>query len=255
MVESIRQVQTSDPYERFDEAINDPRLYPAYRDERPESTQLEPLPHDRVPLFLSDYDQQYEEEQYDDPPQYTFGSRQPKSYTGRIVSGVIAASAAAAIVGLFTMDATRSALVDAKASLASVAPVSLGGTPAEPAAQPAVQPPAPPQRVAQPAAPEPRIAAPDAQAVYRSRPPSEQLPANVADAQASIRKPTELAYAAGTPSREDIAAAYQSAVKSRVVASTEPAAAVAPAAPSSARRMDADELAALLKRAKGMLAV
>src|SRR5204863_5734147 len=56
-------------------------------------------------------------------------------------------------------------------------------------------------------------------------------------------------------SREDIAAAYQSAVKSRVVASTEPAAAVAPAAPSSARRMDADELAALLKRAKGMLAV
>ena len=100
MVESHRQVQISDPFERFDEAINDPRLYPAQQYERPESRQLEPLPHDRVPLFLSDHDQQYEEE-YDDPPQYTFGSKQPKSYTGRIVSGVVAASAAAAIAGLF----------------------------------------------------------------------------------------------------------------------------------------------------------
>jgi TPR repeat protein len=123
-----------------------------------------------------------------------------------------------------------------------------------------VQPPAPPpQRVAQPVAPEPRIAAPDVQAVYRSR-PSEQLPANVADAQASMRKPAdkpiELAYAAGTPSREDIAAALQAAAKSRVLASAEPTAPVAatPAA-SNARRMDADELAALLKRAKGMLAI
>jgi len=260
MVESNRQVQVSDPFERFDEAINDPRLYRTYQDERPESRQLEPLPHDRVPLFLSDYDQPYEEEQYDDPPQYTFGSKQPKSYTGRIVSGLLAVSAAAAIVGLFTMDATRSVLVDAKASLASLAPSSFGGTPAEPAAQPAVQSSAPqPQRVAQPAAPEPRVAAPDVQAVYRSR-PSEQLPANVADAQASMRKqagkPTDLAYAAGTPSREDIAAALQSAAKSRVVASADPVAPVAPApAAPSARRMDADELAALLKRAKGMLAV
>src|SRR3954447_6982914 len=151
MVESNKQVQLSDPYERFDEAINDPRLYQTYRDERPEARQLEPLPHDRVPLFLSDYDPQYEEEQYDDPPQYTFGSKQPKSYTGRIVSGLIAASAAAAIVGLFTMDATRSVLVDAKASLASLAPSSFGGTPAEAAAQPAVQSSAP-QRVTQPAA-------------------------------------------------------------------------------------------------------
>src|SRR6187399_1473759 len=177
MVESSRQVQFSDPYERFDEAISDPRLYPAQPYQRPESTQLEPLPHDRVPLFLSDYDQQYEEEQYDDQPHYTFGSKQPKSYTGRIVSGVVAASAAAAIVGLFAMDSTRSVLVEAKASLASMAPASVSGTPAEPAAQPAVQP-QPPQRLAQPAATEPRIAAPDAQTVYRSSRPSEQLPAN-----------------------------------------------------------------------------
>ena len=192
-----------------------------------------------MPLFLSDYDQQYEEEPYDDPPQYTFGSKQPKSYTGRIVSGVLAASAAAAIAGLFMMDATRSVLVDAKASLASVAPFSFSGTPAETAAQPAVQPPAPPpQRVAQPAAAEPRIAAPDAQAVYRSSRPSEQLPANVADAQASMqprcasrltsRRSSPMPPA--QPSREEIAAALQSAAKSRVVASADPTAPVAPAA-------------------------
>jgi hypothetical protein len=265
MVESHRQVQIGDPYERFDEAINDPRLYPAQPYQRPESTQLEPLPSDRVPLFLSDYDQQYEEEPYDDAPQYTFGSKQPKSYTGRIVSGGLAACAAAAIAGLFMMDATRSVLVDAKTSLASVAPFSLSAAPAETAAQPAEQPPAPPppQRVVQQAAPEPRIAAPDVQAAYRGR-PSEQLPTNVADAQASMQaamrkpadKPTELAYATGTPTREEIAAALQSAAKSRVVASADPTAPVAPAPASpNARRMEADELAALLKRAKGLLAV
>ncbi|RDJ93062.1 hypothetical protein B4Q13_24530, partial [Lacticaseibacillus rhamnosus] len=105
--------------QRIDEAVNDPRSYPE-KDERPESRQLEPLPQDRVPLFLSDYDQQYEEE-YNDQPQYTFGSKLPKSYTVRILSGALAVSAAAAIVGLFMMEGTRSVLVDAKASLASVA--------------------------------------------------------------------------------------------------------------------------------------
>ena len=83
MAESNRQVRTSDPFDRFDEAINDPGLYPAYQYERSESRQLEPLPQDRVPLFLSDYDQQYDDERYDDDaPEYTFGSkrrcRQPR---------------------------------------------------------------------------------------------------------------------------------------------------------------------------------
>ena len=37
MVESTRQVQTRDPFDRFDEAINDPRLYETY-----ERTELAP---------------------------------------------------------------------------------------------------------------------------------------------------------------------------------------------------------------------
>jgi hypothetical protein len=257
MAESTRPVRTSDPFDRFDEAINDPGLYPTYQYERPESRQLEPLPQDRVPLFLSD-DQQYDQQGFDDEgPEYTFGSKRDKPRTARVVTGVIAATAVAATVGFFAMDATRSVLVDAKASLASLAPTSLGG---------GAPPEAAPPRIAQTAAPEPRIAAPEAQAVYRSRPaeatvapaaaapaaPAAVAPAAPAAAAAVVARPAD-AYAM-VPSRQDISSAYQSAIKNQV-------AAVAPAAPLPAapapqvRRIDPDELAGLLTRAKSLLAV
>jgi hypothetical protein len=245
MVESTRQVRTGDPFNRFDEAIKDPRLYPTYQYERPESRQLEPLPQDRVPLFLSDYDQQYEEERYDDAPEYTFGSRQEKSRTSRIVTGVAVATAAAAIVGLFSMDATRSVIVNAKASLASVAPASLGGP--QPEAAP------PPQRVASVAAPEPRLAAPEAQAVYRARPAETPAVTTPAPQAAANGKPTDMANA--SPSREEISAAYQSALKGPPATAAPAAAAPPPPAAPAARRLDPDELATLLKRAKSMLAI
>lgn len=54
---------------------------------------------------------------------------------------------------------------------------------------------------------------------------------------------------ADAPSRAQIAAAYQDAIKSQVVAQALP-----PAAPP-ARRLDPDELGALMKRANGLLAV
>jgi len=60
--------------------------------------------------------------------------------------------------------------------------------------------------------------------------------------------------AAASPTREQIAAAYQSALKSGVVAVEPAVSEPAPARPP-ARRIDPDELAALLKRAKGLLAV
>ncbi len=235
MVESSRQVRTSDPFDRFDEAISDPGLYPTYQYERPESRQLEPLPQDRVPLFLSDYDQPYDQERFEEEaPEYTFGSKRQKPRTSRIVTGVFAATAVAAAVGYFAFESSRSVLVDAKASLASVAPVSLVSTPSDAA---------PPPRVAQTAAPEPRIAAPEAQAVYRGKPAEP--------AAASGRAET----VGSAPSRDEISAAYQSAMKGQVAA----VAPVLPAAPQpavpSTRRMDADEVAGLLKRAKGLLAV
>jgi TPR repeat protein len=250
MAESTRQVRTSDPFDRFDEAINDPGLYPTYQYERPESRQLEPLPQDRVPLFLSDYDQQYEQPRYEDEAtEYTFGSKRDKPRTSRVVTGAIAATAVAATVGFFAMDATRSVFVNAKASLAGLAPASLGG---------GAPPEAAPPRIAQTAAPEPRIAAPEAQAVYRGRPAEATVaPAALAPAAppaaATAARPADQAYAM-VPSRQDISAAYQSAIKGQV-------AALAPAAPPptapapQVRRIDPDELAGLLTRAKGLLAV
>jgi hypothetical protein len=249
MAESSRQVQTSNPFDRFDEAINDPGLYPTYQYERPESRQLEPLPQDRVPLFLSDYDQQYQDDRFEDEArEYTFGSKQRRSHTSRIVTGVVAATAVAAIVGLFSIDATRSVFVNAKASLASLAPASLGGGQGEAAPPPAQ----PPQRAAAVTAPEPRIAAPEAQAVYRSRPAEATAAAPAVAAPAS--KPTEMAYNS-QPSREEIQAAYQSAMKGSQVAAVAPVAPPPQPAAPPARRMDPDELAGLLKRARSLLAV
>ena len=242
MADSTRQVQTSNPFDRFDEAINDPGLYPSYQYDRPKSRQLEPLPQDRVPLFLSDYDQQYDDERYDDDaPEYTFGSKRQKPRTSRIVTGVVAATAVAATVGFFAIDATRSVFINAKASLASVAPASLGG---------GAPPEAAPPRIAQTAAPEPRIAAPEAQAVYRGRPTE----AAVAPAAAAVATGKPMDAFASLPSREEIQAAYQSAVKGGQVAAVVPAAPPQPAMPA-ARRLDPDELAGLLKRAKSLLAV
>jgi len=242
MAEKNRPVRTSDPFDRFDEAINDPGLYPTYQYERPESRQLEPLPQDRVPLFLSDYEQ-YEQERFEDEvPEYTFGSKREKPRMSRIVTGVVCATVVAATVGFFAIDATRSVFVNAKASLASVAPSLGGGAPPDAA---------PPPRVAtQTDGPQPRIAAPEAQAVYRGRPAE----AAVAPTAAPAVKPTEMTNAA-PPSRDDITAAYQSAVKGGQMAAVAPAApAPQPAAPA-ARRMDPDEVAGLLKRAKSLLAV
>jgi TPR repeat protein len=61
------------------------------------------------------------------------------------------------------------------------------------------------------------------------------------------------------PSREEITNAYQSALQGRAPVAAGPSAAAptaaAPAAAPPARKLDADELAALLKRARGLIAV
>jgi TPR repeat protein len=227
MVDSTRQLQSRDPFERFDEAINDPRLYDTYQYGRTDlapyqRTDLAPadaMAHEQVPLFLSDYD----EDRYQETAEYTFGRRK-KAPAARILTGVVVVSALAGGLALFSMDSTRSAIVNAKASLASVAPVSFG------AAQPEPMPQQPRVAVVPPVTPESPLA-PDAQAARRAQPG---------------------APASASPTREQIAAAYQSALKSSVVP-VEPAA--SEPQPPAVRRIDPDELAALLKRAKGLLAI
>jgi hypothetical protein len=288
MAENTKPVQARDPFDRFDEAISDPRLYeadqsryqqlreqlryepqtqyeqPQYEPpqyEQPFALSVEPPeelpPHEPVPLFLANY----EEEHHQQLSEYAFasGSRRfgsgglKKARAGRIVTGVAVVSAIAAVLALFSIDSTRAVIFNAS--------LGGGGGSAPPPAQlaAAVPEPAQPQRIAAP----PLAAEPTGAEVAAAR----RTPPN--------------ALASASPTRDEIAAAYQSALKGKVavpepvardaareVAAVTPAApvvvAVAPAVREPvpvtreavpARRIDPDELVALLKRAKSLLAI
>ncbi|WP_213289824.1 hypothetical protein [Bradyrhizobium sp. sGM-13] len=294
MAENIKPVQARDPFDRFDEAISDPRLYeadqpryeqlryeqpryeqPQYEQPRYEQPQYEQPqyaqsfapsfertdvlpeelpPHEPVPLFLSNY----EEESHQQLSEYTFGSGRfgsgglKKARAGRIVTGVVIVSAIAAVLALFSIDSTRAVIFNASLG-------GGGGGIAPPADQLAAA-------VPEPQPPQQRVAAP----------PLAAEPSGAEMAAARRSPPTALASA--SPTRDEIAAAYQSALKGKVavpepvareasndvVAAINPAAPVAAAAPAvhepareaaPARRIDPEELAALLKRAKGLLAI
>jgi hypothetical protein len=287
MVENTKPVQTRDPFDRFDEAISDPRLYEADQSryqqlreqlryepqtqyeqpqyERPQYEQpfalsVEPPeelpPHEAVPLFLANY----EEESHQQLSEYAFGGNRrfgsgglKKARAGRIVTGVAVVSAIAAVLALFSIDSTRAVIFNAS--------LGGGGGSAPPPVQLAAA-------VPEPALPQ-RIAAPP----LAAEPTGAEI--------AAARRTPPNALASSSPTRDEIAAAYQSALKGKV-AVPEPVArdaarevaAVVPAAPvvaavapavrepvpaareaAPARRIDPDELEALLKRAKGLLAI
>ena len=287
MVENTKPVQTRDPFDRFDEAISDPRLYeadqsryqqlreqlryepqtqyeqPQYEPpqyEQPFALSVEPPeelpPHEAVPLFLANY----EEESHQQLSEYAFGGNRrfgsgglKKARAGRIVTGVVVVSAIAAVLALFSIDSTRAVIFNAS--------LGGGGGSAPPPVQLAAA-------VPEPALPQ-RIAAPP----LAAEPTGAEI--------AAARRTPPNALASASPTRDEIAAAYQSALKGKV-AVPEPVArdaarevaAVTPAAPVVAavapavrepvpvtreaapvRRIDPDELEALLKRAKGLLAI
>jgi TPR repeat protein len=287
MVENTKPVQTRDPFDRFDEAISDPRLYEAdqsryqqlreqlryepqtqyeqpqyepHQYEQPFALSVEPPeelpPHEAVPLFLANY----EEESHQQLSEYAFGGNRrfgsgglKKARAGRIVTGVVVVSAIAAVLALFSIDSTRAVIFNAS--------LGGGGGSAPPPVQLAAA-------VPEPALPQ-RIAAPP----LAAEPTGAEI--------AAARRTPPNALASASPTRDEIAAAYQSALKGKV-AVPEPVArdaarevaAVVPAAPVVAavapavrepvpvtreaapvRRIDPDELEALLKRAKGLLAI
>ena len=88
--------------------------------------------------------------------------------------------------------------------------------------------------------------------------PANPEPPAAASGVAAARKIQPAGLTSGSPSRDEITAAYQSALRTRVVAVEPAAREVAPppqpTAPA-ARRIDPDELAMLLKRAKGLLTI
>ena len=132
---------------------------------------------------------------------------------------MLATAALAILVALFSSDATRDIIVSAKASIAAVLPAPSA------AAQPDVT----------------RLTPRD---VLLKDPTRLAGPANQTP---GVRSVTTVAVA--SPTRAEITTAYQSAMQGRV-----PAAAATPTATPPARKLDADELATLLTRAKGLLA-
>jgi hypothetical protein len=193
---------------------------------------------DSMPLFLSDPDGEPDPQEFGFAPQPHRATR----VSSRILMAVLAASAVAMMFALFSSDATRDLIVNAKASIATAIPVpSASATPSD-----ATQ-----------------LTTNDMQAKDpQTKDPQGKDPSRVAGPGIPAVTPTRgVQFSSVAPSREDITNAYQSAVQTRpaVVASAPPAAVapaatpVAPMAAAPVRRLDPDELAMLMKRAKGLL--
>jgi hypothetical protein len=211
-------------------------------------------PDDSVPLFLADHEEE-------PPRRPSFGRvrtedsdservlREPVS--PRIIkASILAASVVAIVVAIFAVGNPLALFANAKASLAGTA-AGLSGAPNQVAAI---------QRVPEPAraAPEPVVAVRTASA----DPTAQEAQPNLG---ARAVSPT----ARSGPTRDEIASAFKTARQGQpeaalppaavpvvtVPVAAAPAAAVPAAAPPAARRVDPEELATLLKRAKSLIAI
>jgi hypothetical protein len=201
--------------DRHDETLTDRRLAP-YR--FGQSARTDSHREDPVPLFLSDYDGE------PDPNEYMTPLRKGRrlSVSSRILLGVLATAAMGILFALFSSDATRDIIVNAKASI--TAAVSAPSAAAQPDSS--------------------QLTASDIQ----SNDPARQSAS--ANQTPGVRSVATVAVA---PTRGEIMTAYQSALQNRAPAAAAPVAA-APVAAPPARKLDADELATLMNRAKLLLA-
>ena len=192
--------------------------------------------YDEVPLFLSDPDGDPDPEEYSNglQPQRRF------SLSFKLLMTASAAACVAVLFAWFTSDATRDVMLSAKASIATVLPIPSTAAQAE-ASQPA------------------QLTASD---VQLKDPAQVKEPARWPSPAAQASAAPRQQVASANPSREEITSAYQSALQSRSPAAapaivppsvTAPVAVTPPPAAPQARRMDADELATLMKRAKESL--
>ena len=234
---SITMADQTPRYRSYDTDVDIPDKTPIDRRVAPyrfgQSTRADFHPEEPVPLFLSDYDGE------PDPSEYMAPLRaRRRSLSTRILAGVLATAAVAVVFAMFSADVTHDIIVNAKASIAAALPA--------------------PYAAAKPDSASAQLTAGDAQLrnpkdAARLSAPASQTP--------GVRTVTTVAVA---PSREEITTAYQSALQGRTPAAAAPAVALPAAAPlvaappvaaSPARRLDADELAALMKRAKGLIAI
>jgi hypothetical protein len=234
MVDQRPHYRSHDPdIDEYDRNLTHDRV-PPYR--FGQSARMNSYPEE-VPLFLSDSDGE------PDPSEYMPALRRNRrtSVSSRILAAVLAAAAVAILFAVFSSDATRDFIVNAKAS-------STTGVSAPSAA----------------ARPDPsQLTARDIQLKDPARlsAPANQTP--------GVRSVTTVAVA---PTRAEITTAYQSALQARAPAAAAPVAAapvVAAAAPVAAspqapvaegmiprdaiHHLDPDEIAASLKRGAALI--
>jgi len=195
MVDQTPRYRSYDPdVDIHDKTLTDRRVAP-YKFGQAARTDVHA--EDPVPLFLSDYDGE------PDPSEYMTPLKdRRRSVSARILAGVLATAAVAILFAMFSSDATRDIIVNAKASIAASLPVPY-----------AVQP-----DPAQLTARDTQLR--DPKDAARLSAPASQTP--------GVRSVTTVAVA---PTREEITTAYQSALQGRAPAATPPAAAP-PAAPA-----------------------
>ena len=172
-----------------------------------------------IPLFLSDANGEPDPNEYIAPVR-----RKPRnSISFRILAGVVATAAIAILVALFSSDAARDIMISAEASFAAVLPTPSAAAVPDPA----------------------QLTARDIQLKDPTRlaAPFNQSP--------GARNITTAAVV--SPTRAEITTAYQTAIQGRAAPAATPAPAPSSTAPPT-RRLEADELATLLSRAKGLLA-
>jgi TPR repeat protein len=199
----------------FDEAAGGAEFM-AYGSTPSTATESYPLlPEDPMPLFLSDAAER--------PRARGFGTGTEKNRTSAVVwprifkAGIFAASAAAIAFAFLSVDNPLALFANARASLIGSSADQSGATP---------------KSDPQPAGP----------LQLASNTPPLPMPSTAGDKASAPA-------ARVTPSRDDIALALRAAHQSQMESVQSPAAA------PPARRLDADELAALLKRAKGLIAI
>src|SRR5258705_1258885 len=237
MVEQTPRDRSYDPdIDTHDKTLIDRRLAP-YKFGQPARTNSHT--EDSVPLFLSDYDGE------PDPSEYMTPLRKDRrrSVSARILAGVLATAAVAILFAMFSSDATRDIIVNAKASIAASLPAPYAAVQPDPA----------------------QLTAHDTQLrnpkdAARLSAPANQTP--------GVRSVTTVAVA---PTREEITTAYQSAMQGRAPAAAAPVAAAPPAAPPVAapppapvpeltipgdaiHHLDPNEIAASLRRADDLIA-
>jgi TPR repeat protein len=222
-MERTRHGQSHDPNsDTYDEDDNRSRIAP-YAFGR--SARVD-YSRESVPLFISDPNGDPDPEEYSNLLQ----PRRKGRISSRLLIATVAAAALAALYAFFSSDASREIVVNAKASIAAVLP----GPSA--AAQPDLT----------------QLTSRDMQLNDSQLKDVARTSSPALVSQDNAKGP---AIAAVNPTREAISTAYQSALQGQAPAAA-PMAALAPAvAAPPARRIDPDQLASMMQRAKSMLAV